>query len=78
MREPALRLILLMKLNEEVRREDDLNLLLELEEVHFEILLSYHLKLIFIAGPKLDQIQLGSIANFESSKSCLTERKVRR
>ena len=65
-----------MKLNEEVRIEDDSNLLQEQEEAHFEILLSYHLKLIFIGGPKLepDQIQLES----SNLKRCLTERKVRR
>ena len=67
-----------MTSNEEVRKGDDWNLLQELEEAHFEILLTYHLKLIFIGGPKLEQIQLESFANFESSKSCLTERKVRR
>ena len=65
-----------MKLNEEVRIKDGSNLLREPEEAHFEILLSYHLKLIFIGGPKLelDQIQLESF----NWKSFLTERKVRR
>ena len=63
-----------MTSNEEVRIEDDSNLLQELKEAHFEILLSYRLKLIFIGGPKLGKIQ----PKIFDRKSCLTERKVRR